>query len=153
MTRFRTVLVATDGSDDRAVEAALDLAHDTGARLLVLTVVPEGTTEDGEADDEGSSRRSSSTDEDGEIEEAQDRIDTVLDHATEWGLEARSLIWEGEPGEAILAAAASEEADVIVVGTAGRGGVGRMLGGSTSDHVVRNATVPVLVVRSEVEER
>ncbi len=44
MTRFGTILVATDGSDDSdaAVEAALDLAHDTSGRLLVLSVVPEG---------------------------------------------------------------------------------------------------------------
>ncbi len=150
MTRFQTVLVATDGSDDPAVEAALDLAHDTGARLLVLTVVPEGTTDEAAEDDEGPSRRSSSEDED-EIDEAQERIDTVLDHATEWGLEARSLIWEGEPADAILAAAESEGADVIVVGTAARGGMGRLLGGSTSDQVIRNAPVPVLVVRSSRE--
>ncbi|MFO1541557.1 MAG: universal stress protein [Chloroflexota bacterium] len=151
MTRFRTVLVATDGSDDPAVEAALDLAHDTGATLLILTVVPEGTTEGSEdADAEPPSRRSSSEDED-EIEEAQDRIDTVLDHATEWGLEARSIIWEGEAGDAIVAAAEHEGADIIVVGTAARGAMGRLLGGSTSEHVIRNASVPVLVVRNEKE--
>lgn len=151
MTRFQTVLVATDGTTDSdgAVEAALDLAHDTGARLLVLTVVPEGTTE---GDDEGGDRRpSTSAAEDEEITEAQERTDSVLDHAAEWGLDARSIIWEGEPGETIIAAAEAEGADLIVMGTTGRGGVGRMLMGSTSDHVIRNATVPVMVVRSPRE--
>ena len=149
MTRFQTVLVATDGTKDSdgAIEAALDLAHDTGAKLLVLTVVPEGTTEEGASDDDHS-RRSSSRDEDEEITEAQERTDSVLDHATEWGLEAQSIIWEGDPGETIVAAAEAEGADLIVVGTTGRSGVGRMLMGSTSDFVIRNATVPVLVVRS-----
>jgi nucleotide-binding universal stress UspA family protein len=149
MTRFQTVLVATDGTNDSegAVEAALDLAHDTGAKLLVLTVVPEGTTEDAETDDEADSRRSSSREEDEEITEAQERTDTVLDHAGEWGVEAQSIIWEGDPGETIIAAAEAEGADIIVMGTTGRGGVGRMLMGSTSDYVVRNATVPVMVVR------
>ena len=148
MTRFQTVLVATDGTNDSdgAVEAALDLAHDTGAKLLVLTVVPEGTTEEGERDDGPGGR--SSREEDEEITEAQERTDTVLDHAREWGLEAQSSIWEGDPGETIIAAAEAEGADIIVIGTTGRGGVGRMLMGSTSDHVIRNATVPVLVVRS-----
>jgi len=150
MTRFQTVLVATDGTNDSdgAVEAALDLAHDTGAKLLVLTVVPEGTTEQGASDDDDQRGRSSSRDEDEEITEAQERTNSVLDHATEWGLEAQSIIWEGDPGETIIAAAAAEGADLIVVGTTGRGGVGRMLMGSTSDFVIRNATVPVLVVRS-----
>jgi len=151
MTRFQTVLVATDGTNDSdgAIEAALDLAHDTGAKLLVLTVVPEGTTEEGASDgDDDHHRRSSSRDEDEEITEAQERTNSVLDHATEWGLEAQSIIWEGDPGETIIAAAEAEGADLIVVGTTGRGGVGRMLMGSTSDFVIRNAMVPVLVVRS-----
>ena len=149
MTRFQTVLVATDGTNDSdgAVEAALDLAHDTGARLLVLTVVPEGTTEEAEGD-EAPGARSSARDEDEEITEAQERTDTVLDHAAEWGLEAQSIIWEGDPKETIIAAAEAEGADIIVIGTTGRGGVGRMLMGSTSDFVIRNATVPVVVVRS-----
>ena len=37
---------------------------------------------------------------------------------------------------------------MIVVGSHGRGTVGRFLIGSVSDHVVRNAPCPVLVVRS-----
>jgi nucleotide-binding universal stress UspA family protein len=151
MTRFQTVLVATDGTNDSdgAVEAALDLAHDTGARLLVLTVVPEGTTVEGERDDDGEGRGSSPRADDEEITEAQERTDSVLDHAAEWGLDAHSIIWEGDPGETIVAAAEAEGADLIVVGTSGRGGVGRMLMGSTSDWVIRNATVPVLVVRTK----
>ena len=76
-----------------------------------------------------------------------ERTDSVLGHAGEWGVEARSVIWEGDPGETIVAAAEAEEADVIVIGTSGRKGVGRMLMGSTSDHVIRNSPVPVLVVR------
>ena len=42
----------------------------------------------------------------------------------------------------------AESADLIVVGSHGRGTVGRFLIGSVSDHVVRNAPCPVLVVRS-----
>jgi nucleotide-binding universal stress UspA family protein len=151
MTRFATVLVATDGTNDSdgAVDAALDLAHDTGARLLVLTVVPEGSAEESDEGDEGPSRESSSRDEDDEVTQASDRTNGVVDHAIEWGLEAQPLIWEGEPGEAILAAASSEGADVIVIGTSSRSGVGRILLGSVTDHVVQHASVPVMVVRTE----
>jgi nucleotide-binding universal stress UspA family protein len=58
------------------------------------------------------------------------------------------LIWEGDPAESIVDAARSERADVIVVGSHGRGALGRALIGSVSDQVVRHAPCPVLVVRS-----
>ena len=67
------------------------------------------------------------------------------------GIAVSFLIWEGDPGEAIIEAARSERADLIVVGSHGRSGVGRFLIGSVSDHVVRHAPCPVLVVRQGVD--
>ena len=60
---------------------------------------------------------------------------------------AEFLIWTGDPGSSITAAAEAEGADLVVVGTRGRSGAERMLLGSVSDHVVRNAACPVLLVR------
>ena len=55
-------------------------------------------------------------------------------------------------GETVANAARLWNADLIVVGTHGRRGVGRMLLGSGAEQIVRLAPVPVLVVRSpEVE--
>jgi nucleotide-binding universal stress UspA family protein len=45
-------------------------------------------------------------------------------------------------------AAHAEAADMVVVGSHGRGRLGRFVLGSVSDHVVRNAAAPVLIVRS-----
>jgi nucleotide-binding universal stress UspA family protein len=154
MTRFGTILVATDGSDDSdaAVEAALDLAHDTSGRLLVLSVVPEAS---GDAAEDGDRRDADAEpparDEDEEVIEANDLTNDVVDHAVEWGLEATPLVWEGEPADAILAAAESEGADVIVIGSSGKSGVGRILLGSVSDDVIRRSPVPVMVVRAPRE--
>ena len=67
------------------------------------------------------------------------------------GVEAAFMVWTGDPGESIVAAAASESADMIVVGSHGRSRIGRMVAGSVSDHVVRHASCPVLVVRARVE--
>ncbi len=123
MTRFGTILVATDGSDDSdaAVEAALDLAHDTSGRLLVLSVVPEASG-DGAEEGDGSDPDAEppARDEDEEVIEANDLTNDVVDHAVEWGLEATPLVWEGEPADAILAAAESHGADVIVIGSSGK---------------------------------
>ncbi len=52
----------------------------------------------------------------------------------------------GPPAEALLEAA--EGADLLVVGSRGRGGLGSLLLGSTSAHCVHHAPCPVVVVRT-----
>lgn len=50
-------------------------------------------------------------------------------------------------GEGVIRAAKTWLADVIAMGTHGRGGVKRLVLGSVADHVVRSAPCPVLTVR------
>jgi nucleotide-binding universal stress UspA family protein len=118
----------------------------------VLAVVAEAS-DDGPADGSGADPDAErpARDEDEEVIEANDLTNDVVDHAVEWGLEATPLVWEGEPADAILAAAESEGADVIVIGSSGKTGVGRILLGSVSDDVIRRSTVPVMVVRAARE--
>jgi nucleotide-binding universal stress UspA family protein len=68
------------------------------------------------------------------------------------GVPVQFLVWEGEPGEAILEAATAEGADIIVLGSHGRGAIGRLLLGSVSERVVRQAAVPVVVVRADADK-
>jgi len=58
----------------------------------------------------------------------------------------------GDPGTEIAVLANEVGATVIVVGSRGLGGVKRAFLGSVSDHLVRHASCPVLVVRDEVED-
>jgi nucleotide-binding universal stress UspA family protein len=53
----------------------------------------------------------------------------------------------GDPAEAILAAADAHAVDVIVVGSHAHGWLSRLFGRSVSSAVVRDSTIPVLVVR------
>ena len=53
----------------------------------------------------------------------------------------------GTPSEQILQVAAAEDIDLIVVGPGRRNGLDLALLGSTTHHVVREATCPVLTVR------
>lgn len=55
--------------------------------------------------------------------------------------------------EAVAEAARPWKADLVVVGTQGRRGVGRMLLGSGAEQLIRRAPVPVLVIRSETESQ
>ena len=63
------------------------------------------------------------------------------------GVDVSFLVWTGDPGDMIVAAAEAEHVDMVLVGSHGRGAVGRLFLGSVSEHVVRNAPCPVLVVR------
>ncbi len=63
------------------------------------------------------------------------------------GVPARGLLRAGVPAEEIVRAAAEEHADLIVLGTHGRGYVSRLLLGSVADRVVRTAPCPVVTVR------
>lgn len=54
-------------------------------------------------------------------------------------------------GECIVKNAKDRDADLIVCGTHGRRGFRRLLMGSDAEYIVRRATVPVLLVRSQEE--
>jgi nucleotide-binding universal stress UspA family protein len=79
----------------------------------------------------------------------RDSAETILgDAVAALGLDAtvETVAVEGEPGRALCDAAAERGATVIVAGTRGRGGLKRAVLGSVSDHLVRHAPCPVLVV-------
>lgn len=63
------------------------------------------------------------------------------------GLSVRAVLRTGSPHEEIVALATDERADLVVIGTHGRGGVNRALIGSVADRVVRLAPCPVLTIR------
>ncbi|MGH7400110.1 MAG: universal stress protein, partial [Candidatus Rokuibacteriota bacterium] len=62
-------------------------------------------------------------------------------------LTARPALRTGAAHREVVALATDERADLIVIGTHGRGGVDRALLGSVADRVVRLAPCPVLTVR------
>lgn len=63
------------------------------------------------------------------------------------GLNARATLRTGVAYQEVVALATDERADLIVIGTHGRGGIDRALLGSVADRVVRLAPCPVLTVR------
>jgi len=67
----------------------------------------------------------------------------ALDH----GVASVEVLWvEGPPAPEIVRVAREQSADLIVVGTHGRGLLARAILGSVADRVVRSAHCPVLVV-------
>ena len=68
---------------------------------------------------------------------------------------SRSSFWVlvGSPAAAIADAARTEEVDLVVMTTHGRGGLSRLLLGSTADGVLQRSHVPILLVRSGAANR
>jgi nucleotide-binding universal stress UspA family protein len=68
----------------------------------------------------------------------------------QWASAARGkglALRTGVPHDEIVALATDEGADIVVIGTHGRGGMNRALLGSAADRVVRLAPCPVLTIR------
>lgn len=146
MGGIRRILLATDLSpaSEGAALQALDLAHDLGADLLIVSVIDPGSLRlpggrfGARVDQVRNSRETA----------AQE----LVTRGRAAGVRVNFLIWEGEPAESIVDAARSEQVDLVVVGSHGRGSVGRFFIGSVSDHVVRHAHCPVLVVRARASD-
>lgn len=87
------------------------------------------------------------------LDELQEQARQILARAAEEvkarGIEVTTAITVGMAVDGVIRAADDLEVDLIAVGTHGRGGLGRMVLGSTADGVVRrSADVPCLVIRS-----
>jgi nucleotide-binding universal stress UspA family protein len=79
------------------------------------------------------------------VESAEQTADGI---AREAGLAHAEAIGDtGDPAEAILAAARTHHADVIVVGSHERGWFKRLVTSSVSGDVIRESEIPVLVAR------
>jgi nucleotide-binding universal stress UspA family protein len=144
MTTIRSILCATDLSP--ASEAAWDeaqrLARLFDAEVVLLHVVPpvpipiEGYFPPQMYQElvDGASR------------EAQAGMEAWLGRMAEPRPKARARVEDGAAAQRIVDVARDEGSDLIVVGTHGRTGFGRILLGSIADRVVRVAPCPVLTV-------
>lgn len=79
----------------------------------------------------------------------QKRLNTLLARAKKARVRAKGLLLEGSPAAAIVRAARSKGADLVVMGTHGRTGLAKFLLGSVAGRVVSMASCPVLTVRGK----
>ncbi len=81
------------------------------------------------------------------VEAARKELDAKLAEVRASLPSAQIVMGQGAPWREILAAAEDTHADLIVVGTHGRGGIKRVVLGSVAERVVRHSPVPVLTIR------
>ncbi len=143
---FKRILVPVDGSDtsNKALVAALEMARGTGGSVRVIHSVDELIYVSG-------------YEYSGDVltiwrEQSRKLLGTAAAMAASAGVpvEQESIEAPGSRlGDVVAKAAREWKADLIVVGTHGRRGVGRVLLGSGAEQVIRCAPVPVLVIRDE----
>jgi nucleotide-binding universal stress UspA family protein len=139
--RVRRIVVGLDGSDGsgRALNWALTLARDLGADVVAVhaypVAIPAPPPMSFLMDDE----------------QIRKELVTVMDD--EWTvplrkaeLPHRSIVEAGNPSDVIMRVADREHADLIVLGSRGRGGFKGLLLGGVSQQVTHYAQQPVVVV-------
>jgi nucleotide-binding universal stress UspA family protein len=140
------LLLATDLSSvsAQATDRAIELARRHGAELIVLTVADPGRLR---LPGGKFLRR---------IDQERSRLEAgaqeLVARARAAGARATFLVWEGDPAESILEAADSEMAEMIILGSHGRGVIGRLVLGSISARVSEAARCRVLIVGAKAPE-
>ncbi len=141
MLQIKAILHPTDFSEcaSYAFGLACSLARDHGARLIVVHVAgPEHA----------------------DLYKGVSVVQQLEEHARELEEKLRQLkpgrfklaierrMEKGIPAEQILRVAQETSCDLIVMGTHGRTGLGRLLMGSVAEEVLRKARCPVLTVKT-----
>jgi nucleotide-binding universal stress UspA family protein len=135
--RLRTVVAGHDGSPNaaRAVEVAAELAVKAGAELVVASAAPPAA---GERLRSGEPRT--------HLAARRDLVEDWCAPLRASGIEYRTAVVEGDARSALLEIAADRHADLLVVGSRGRGPVAKLLLGSVASSLAQHGTLPVTIV-------
>ncbi|NTW84046.1 MAG: universal stress protein [Chlorobiaceae bacterium] len=141
MPRFQKLLIAVDSSECslHAAQVGLDLARELDAETAMIYVVDTSKTIGNP--DTGVTR------EDALIvlkKEAEAVFEQIAQMAG--NMKLSRFMPEGHPSDELLKLADFWNADLLVMGTHGYKGWLHFLKGSTAEHTIRFATLPVMVV-------
>ena len=147
---YKHILIPTDGSDiaEKAVNAGIDFARESGARITFFTALPEyqpPSTASVMAHQLGVSleeheRRAA--------EKAKSILSGAVDRARACGVgcDADHALSD-RPSEAIVGAAKRHDCDIIFIGSHGRKGLAALWYGSETFDVLTHSDIPTLVYR------
>jgi nucleotide-binding universal stress UspA family protein len=143
---YRTVVVALDGSPlaERALPYARALAWASGARLALVRAAAVPTVADLDAFEEHLAAARAEAE--AYLRAAVRRLGAQAPRLAGRTAAVAVPVRHGSVAEALRQTAREQEADVLVLATHGRSGLGRWLYGSVADDVLRHADVPVLLV-------
>jgi nucleotide-binding universal stress UspA family protein len=146
---YKHILIPTDGSElsDKAIEAGIEFARATQARVTGFTAVPEYQIP---SEVEMMARRAISLEqhEREARKHAEGALQKVADRAREAGVDYDAdYALSDQPYDAIIRAAEKHDCDLVVMASHGWRGLKRLLLGSETHKVLTHSRIPVLVVR------
>ena len=143
---FSIILVGVDDSEPakHAIELGIRLAHERNGTVVFCNAVNwlplVARAESAAAFDPNLLIE-------GMKEQGNALLDDACQRAAQSGVAARKRMVEGDPVEGLIGVARDERVRLIVLGTHGRRGLGRLVLGSTTEGVLRAGDIPVLTVR------
>jgi nucleotide-binding universal stress UspA family protein len=138
--KIKTILVPLDGSTlaESALTPAVDLAREHGARVVLLRAAEAHTLP--MVDPTEAQVRA--------VRAAEEYLGDARGRVSRAGIaDIDTSVWYGPPAEAIVEAARHRGADLIVMSSHGRSGLGRLVLGSVAETVLRATRVPILLIR------
>jgi nucleotide-binding universal stress UspA family protein len=144
--QFKRILCPADFSESSlsALAYALNLAEEAGAHVTLLHVIemPPELRENPIAPDFDIDRVHAAAEAD-----ARRRLQELIPDQARAYSTVETAVVEGRAYRRVLQRSAEEQADLIVMGVHGRSAIDMLVFGSTTHHVIRAATCPVLIVR------
>lgn len=160
---YRTILVPLDSSSfgERALPVAAALARTTGGKLVLVraasaSILPGAHSADLQgrqiqkeelfvsADAGGAGRAAAQI---RAVEEAELYLRRIVDRLAVQGVRAEIAVPYAAAAEGILTEIDVQSADLVIMCTHGRSGLGRWIYGSVAEEVLAHSPVPVLLVR------
>jgi len=133
------ILVAADGSasSEAAVDKAISIAQDHGSRIIAVSVAKTDEEMIALAPEHIQYL----------VEKGLKYLEAVKKRCEEKGVAIDTFVREGEPHAQIINLADEVGATIIVMGTHGRKGIGRLLMGSVTERTIGYAKCPILIIR------
>ena len=139
--KLDTILVPLDGSAlaETALVRAVELAQLSGSRLILLRAAQAHAMLG--VDPTDAQVRV--------VREAEEYLHRIAERVRTQGVTRLDpSVWYGPAAYAIVEAARLHKADLIVMTTHGRSGLGRLILGSVAESVLRGTTTPIFLVRA-----
>jgi nucleotide-binding universal stress UspA family protein len=143
MDMYKKIVLAVDGSEasTNAVKHAVELAKNNKSTLIALYVITPIDVTDIETFKPEMLHE-------GLKKEGEKILSEIKELAGKQGVEVQTRVEDGIPDEKICEVAGDSDADLIIMGSHGRTGFGKVFIGSITERVIsKEKCRPVLVVR------